>query len=124
MGRERSSRRRVPARTRVSALRTAVARLFVAGIPGTVLDDATRALHAEAPFGGVVLFRHNAAEPRAMRALATAIHRLDPELPPLVAIDHEGGRVHRLDPPFTRFPAAAAVGAHGPRAVRAVATAM
>lgn len=118
MGRERSRR------SRATPLRAAIARLFVAGIPETALDDATRALHAEIPFGGVVLFRHNAAEPRAMRALTTAIHRLDRALPPLVAIDHEGGRVHRLSPPFTHFPAAAEVAAHGVGAVHAVATAM
>lgn len=105
-------------------LRANVARLFFAGIPGPALDDATLRLHADVPFGGVVLFRHNAAEPKAMRALARAIHGLDRRLPPLVAIDHEGGRVHRLSPPFTHFPAAAAVATHGIRAVAAVATAM
>jgi beta-N-acetylhexosaminidase len=71
-----------------------------------------------------VLFRHNAADPTAMRDLTRAIHGLDRELPPLVAIDHEGGRVHRLSPPFTHFPAASVVAAHGMRAVTAVATAM
>ncbi|MBI3768348.1 MAG: beta-N-acetylhexosaminidase [Deltaproteobacteria bacterium] len=116
--------RQTSGRARVPALRAAISRLFVAGIPETTLDDGTRALHADAPFGGVVLFRRNAAEPHTMRALAAAIHRLDRRLPPLVAIDHEGGRVHRLSAPFTHFPAAAAVAAHGARAVRAVATAM
>jgi len=100
--------------SRVPALRAAVARLFFAGIPATTLDDATMALHAEMPFGGVVLFRHNGGEPAAMRRLTDAIHRLDPQLPPLVAIDHEGGRVHRLDPPFTRFPPPAVVAARQP----------
>jgi beta-N-acetylhexosaminidase len=108
----------------VKPLRAAIARLFFAGIPETTLDDGTRALHADVPFGGIVLFRHNNAEPRAMRALSDAIHRLDTARPPLVAIDHEGGRVHRLSPPFTHFPAAARVAEHGPRAVGAVARAM
>jgi beta-N-acetylhexosaminidase len=110
--------------SRVPALRAAVARLFFAGIPTTTLDDATIALHAEMPFGGVALFRHNGGAPAAMRRLTDAIHRLDPQLPPLVAIDHEGGRVHRLDPPFTRFPPPAVVAAHGAPSVRAVAAAM
>ena len=110
--------------SRVRPLRAAIARLFFAGIPETTLDAGTRALHADVPFGGIVLFRHNSAEPRAMRALADAIHRLDPRLPPLVAIDHEGGRVHRLSPPFTHFPAAARVAEQGRGAVVAVATAM
>lgn len=106
------------------SLRTAVARLFFCGIPGPTLDAATRRLHADTPFGGVVLFRENAGQPEALRALARAIHALDPALPPLVAIDHEGGRVHRLAPPFTHFPPAATVAAHGLGAVRAVAAAM
>ena len=106
------------------SLRATVARLFMAGIPGPALDDETRRLHAGTPFGGVVLFRENTAPPATMRALTRAIHALDPALPPLVAIDHEGGRVHRLDPPFTHFPPAATVAAHGVGAVRAVAAAM
>lgn len=108
----------------MNALRTRVARLFFAGIPGPALDDATRRLHTELPFGGVTLFRQNAAAPPAMRELIRTIHDLDARLPPLVAIDHEGGRVHRLSPPFTHFPAAANVAVHGTRAVAAVATAM
>ena len=108
----------------VTALRAAIARLFFAGLPGPTLDDDTRRLHATTPFGGVVLFRHNASDPRTMRALTRAIHALDADLPPIVAIDHEGGRVNRLAPPFTHFPAAAVVAAHGPRAVRDVAAAM
>jgi beta-N-acetylhexosaminidase len=31
-------------------------------------------------------------------------------MPPFIAIDHEGGRVHRLPPPFSHFPAAAVIG--------------
>src|SRR5437899_12441645 len=47
----------------------------------------------------------------------------DPDF--LVMVDHEGGRVHRLPPPFTRFPPAAAVGRSGdPRLAAAVARAM
>ncbi len=108
----------------MTPIRDAIARLFFAGLPDPTLDDATRRVHAAAPFGGVVLFKQNASDPRTMRALTRAIHGLDRALPPLVAIDHEGGRVHRLSPPFTRFPAAAVVAAHGAGAVRDVAAAM
>lgn len=106
------------------SLREVVARLFLGGLPGATLDVETRRLHAEIPFAGVTLFRANAGTPAAMRSLVRDLHRLDPAMPPLVAIDHEGGRVHRLAPPFTHFPAAATVAARGPGAVRAVATAM
>ena len=108
----------------VPTLRELVARLFLGGLPGPTLDPETRRLYAEIPFAGVTLFRANAARPAAMRALARDLHALDRAAPPLVAIDHEGGRVHRLAPPFTHFPAAAIVAAAGTPAVRAVATAM
>jgi beta-N-acetylhexosaminidase len=113
-----------PLSRRVSDLRAAIGRLFMAGVPGPTLDEETRRLHTDVPFAGVVLFRQNAAAPAAMRALAREIHGLDPALPPLVAIDHEGGRVHRLAPPFTHFPPAAVVARHGRGAVAAVAAAM
>lgn len=105
-------------------LRGLVARLFLGGLPGPALDPETRRLYSEVPFAGVTLFRANAGTPTAMRVLARDLHALDPAAPPLVAIDHEGGRVHRLAAPFTHFPAAATVAAAGTGAVRAVATAM
>jgi beta-N-acetylhexosaminidase len=108
----------------VPTLRAAVSRLFFAGLPGRALDRETRALHASTPFGGVVLFRRNAAAPPRMRTLVRALHGLDPARPPLVAIDHEGGRVHRLQAPFTHFPPAAVVATHGVTAVCAAARAM
>jgi beta-N-acetylhexosaminidase len=106
------------------SLRATVGRLFLAGLPGPTLDDETRRLHADIPFAGVTLFKANASDPKTMRALVRDLHALDPAFPPLVAIDHEGGRVHRLAPPFTHFPAAATVAAAGAKTVRAVATAM
>ena len=43
----------------------------------------------------------------------------------LVLVDHEGGRVHRLPPPFTHFPPAARIGRAGdPALAAAVARAM
>ncbi len=109
---------------RVPSLRSVIGGLFLGGLPGPTLDADTRRLYADVPFAGVTLFRANAGEPGAMRTLVRAIHGLDRAAPPLVAIDHEGGRVHRLAPPFTHFPPAAVVAAHGTGAVRAVATAM
>jgi beta-N-acetylhexosaminidase len=58
--------------------------------------------------GGVVLFRRNVGTPAAIARLTADLHALPSE--PLVAIDHEGGRVIRLGEPFTQFPPAAMVG--------------
>jgi len=90
------------------SLRQRIGRLLFVGIPGPTLDDATRARLEELHPGGVVLFRRNVGSPAVIAALTEALHSLSSQ--PLVAIDHEGGRVLRLSAPFTQFPPAAAVG--------------
>ena len=92
-------------------LHEAIGSLLFVGIPGPTLEPATRltleALHA----GAVILFRRNVGTPAAVAALTAQLHALPSR--PLVAIDHEGGRVMRLGPPFTQFPPAAAIGRTG-----------
>jgi beta-N-acetylhexosaminidase len=51
---------------------------------------------------GVVLFTRNLPSLEATLALTAALAEHSPGL--LLAIDHEGGRVHRLPEPFTKFP--------------------
>lgn len=84
--------------------------LFV-GIPGTQLDAVTQRTLEELPIGGVILFRRNVGTLAEIVALTAALHALPSR--PLIAVDHEGGRVMRLGEPFTQFPAAAAVGDTG-----------
>ncbi len=90
-----------------------IGRLFLVGIPHPALDDKTRQLLHELRPGGVILFRRNYRDPKTLAALCTEIHSLFPDHTPLVALDHEGGRVHRLNPPFTHFPPAATLGRIG-----------
>ena len=85
--------------------------LLMVGIPGPTLDRPTRRSLLEIGPSGVILFRRNVQNPRQLGRLCAAIHRLRPDV--LVAIDHEGGRVNRLPPPFTAFPPAAALGKAG-----------
>jgi beta-N-acetylhexosaminidase len=84
--------------------------LFMVGIPHSTLDNDTRRLLHELRPGGVILFRRNYTDPDTLAALCRDLHALFPEHVPLIALDHEGGRVHRLDPPFTHFPPAASLG--------------
>ena len=105
-------------------LRRTVAQLFMVGIPGPELDRATRAFLNEHPPGGVVLFRRNVRSAGQLRRLVEGLHASGAGVPPLVGIDHEGGRVHRLPRPFTHFPPAATVGLGGVRAAEAVGRAM
>jgi beta-N-acetylhexosaminidase len=100
-------------RTRMptALVRRTAAQLFMIGLPGPTLDRRTAAFLAEYPVGGVILFRRNVTSGAGLRRLTDALHRTGAGVAPLVAIDHEGGRVHRLPRPFTRFPPAAVVGA-------------
>jgi beta-N-acetylhexosaminidase len=108
-----------------SLLRRTVSGLFMVGIPGPRLDPATRRLLVERPPGGVILFRRNVRSAGQLRDLAGELHALGAGVPPLIALDHEGGRVHRLPSPFTHFPPAATVAAAGDaRLVEAVGLAM
>jgi beta-N-acetylhexosaminidase len=105
-------------------MRRTVAQLFFVGIPGPDLDARTREFLIEHPPAGIVLFRRNVRSAAQLRRLVAALHAIGPGVPPLVSIDHEGGRVDRLPRPFTRFPPAAAVGLHGVAAAAAVGRAM
>ena len=97
--------------------------LLAVGFDGTSLPDRVRSLAEQSGLGGVVLFTRNCPSLEAVLSLTSEARRLDPDL--LVMVDHEGGRVHRLPAPFTRFPPAAAVGRSGePRLAAAVARAM
>ncbi len=95
----------------MSQLQEQIGRLFTVGIPSGTLDAQTRQRLEGLHVGGVILFRRNVGTPEEVAALTRSLHGLPSE--PLVAIDHEGGRVQRLREPFTRFPTAAAIGARG-----------
>ena len=84
--------------------------LFMVGIPNPTLDTNTRAQLLNLQPGGVILFRRNYTDVEQLAALCEEIHALLPDHPPLIALDHEGGRVHRLTAPFTHFPPAAVIG--------------
>jgi beta-N-acetylhexosaminidase len=78
------------------------------GFDGTRIPDDVVALAGSGGLGGVVLFARNCPDLETVLGLTAAARRLDRDT--LVLGDHEGGRVHRLPAPFTRFPAAATIG--------------
>src|SRR5439155_24957261 len=94
-----------------AVLRRTVAQLFMVPVAGPDLDARSRAFLAEHPPGGVVLFKRNVRSAAQLRRLTDAIHATGSGVRPLVALDHEGGRVHRLPRPFTHFPPAAVLAA-------------
>jgi beta-N-acetylhexosaminidase len=67
-------------------------------------------LIATTRLGGVILFRRNVKDPAQILSLTRSLQRAAPRAPLFIAVDQEGGRVTRLPPPFTQFPAAAILG--------------
>ncbi len=68
-------------------------RCMLPGLPGPVLDDATRRWLDEG-LGGLVLFARNIVSPDQLAKLTSAIHTSGTEV--LIAADEEGGDVTRL----------------------------
>lgn len=102
----------------VGSLSVLCGQMLVVGLGDKQLAaDEQRAL-ATGERGGVVLFRRNiepgAAGLRAVAALnaavAEAARGAPGDLPPLVAVDQEGGRVMRLGPPAMQLPPMRRVG--------------
>lgn len=79
---------------------------FMAGLPGTTLDEGTQSLIGEFGVNHFILFSRNIEGEAQVRRLCRDIvaccrehHRQEP----LIAIDQEGGTVQRLKPPFPQF---------------------
>lgn len=89
-----------------------IGQLFYIGLPGTELDDETRALIEHINPGGVIIFGRNVATPEQLRSLLDGIRKLVP-IEPLFGIDQEGGLVDRLRRICTPMPAARTIRQHG-----------
>jgi beta-N-acetylhexosaminidase len=93
---------------------------IVTGIEGLTLAelDRERLLHPLA--GAVILFSRNFESPQQLRELTASIYALR-EPAPLIAVDHEGGRVQRFRAGFTTIPAMRALGELWDRDIAAAA---
>lgn len=80
------------------------------GCSGERISPEERAILKEYRFGGTILLRRNCVEPRQLLALCRSLRESAAGEPRLIAIDEEGGAVHRLPPPFTHFPAPSRIG--------------
>ena len=77
-------------------LREQAARMFMLPVAGTVLSAAEEVWLRDLKPGGVILVGSNFGTPDEVRSLVSAIHETNPGLPPLVAVDQEGGAVSRI----------------------------
>ena len=87
--------------------------MFMIGVQGEALSRDERLIIEQCGFGGFILFAHNCREPKQILWLCRELWETGTAFPPFIAIDEEGGRIHRLPPPFTHFPPAAALGRTG-----------
>ncbi|AGH94365.1 beta-N-acetylhexosaminidase [Pseudobdellovibrio exovorus] len=78
------------------------------GVSGATLTSEEKKFIVENNISGVVLFARNCIEPKQIRDLCAEIqslrHQMADKAPLFIGIDMEGGRVHRLKPPFTQWP--------------------
>lgn len=93
-------------------LESNVGQMLMVGIGGDELTTAELNICQSLNFGGFILFSRNCYEPVQIHSLCRALSKAT-GYRPFIAIDEEGGRVHRLPPPFTHFPPAALVGKTG-----------
>jgi len=88
-------------------LNIVVGRLFMAGMPGTVMDEETDLLIRNCNPSGIILFSRNIEDPVQLARLCIDLQAAAMEyhgIPLFIAVDQEGGRVARLKEPFTVFP--------------------
>src|SRR4030095_784301 len=94
-------------------LREKIAQMFLVGVGAQEMTSEERMAMAHYSFGGFILFGHNCCDPAQIVSLTRALWDTHKGLPPFIAIDQEGGRVHRLPKPAPPFPPAARLGETG-----------
>ncbi|MBI2882546.1 MAG: beta-N-acetylhexosaminidase [Candidatus Methylomirabilis oxyfera] len=93
-------------------LQEAIGQLFILGFEGSQPSNALEAFVRDLTPGGFILFGRNLGSPEEIAALTNALQTAS-STPLFFAIDQEGGKVARLQAPFTRWPSAEVVGAAG-----------
>ncbi len=91
----------------------ALGQLFMVGIPGPQFSGEAVFLLKKIRAGGIILFKRNYQDPYQLADLCGRLQSSALELhslPLFISIDQEGGRVLRLDTPFTRIPSPAVMG--------------
>jgi len=95
----------------LSDLRRAAANVVLTGLSEEALRDGFACRVASYPFGGFIFFDRNAKTRESLRALTDRLRACYPQLPPILAIDQEGGSVMRLREGVEALPPASDLGA-------------
>ena len=96
----------------VGELESKIGQMLMVGLAGYELTTAELNICQSHNFGGFILFSRNCCEAAQIHSLCRSLCQVTDDIP-FIAIDEEGGRVHRLPPPFTHFPPAAQIGKTG-----------
>lgn len=89
-----------------------IGQLLLIGLPGLHVDGPTRELLKTIEPGGVLLSSHNIESAQQVVELTSAIRSIL-KVPPLVAVDQEGGHVDRLRNIYSQMPSADLLRASG-----------
>jgi len=92
-------------------LKKLIGPLLIVGLDGPRLTASCRNYLEQWNLGGVILFKRNIESLEQLASLNTLIDETATE-PPIISVDHEGGKVFRLPEPFTSFPSMGQVAAH------------
>lgn len=95
-----------------------IGQLLLIGLPGPQLDLMTRSLLQTIQPGGILLNTHNIESAQQVVELTSTIRSLI-EVPPIIAVDQEGGRVDRLKQIYSPMPSADLLRASGDASVAA-----
>lgn len=87
-----------------------IGQLFLISFEGVVVPPEVVSLIRDHPIGGVLLFASNCPTVSRTRELIAELKSYAKGPPLCVAVDHEGGRVHRLPKPVTHFPPMRTIG--------------
>ena len=93
------------------SLRRVCGSLVIGGFAGTALPSGFEARLRAGELGGAILFARNVTpESAQVSALCEAIAKTNADLPPIVSVDQEGGRVARIKHDVVRLPPAITLG--------------
>lgn len=98
-------------------LRRHVGRLAIVGFDGHTVPNDLRQVIADFDLGGVIYFARNIGTPVQVAELSREVSALAHDWPFWISVDQEGGRVARLQAPFTKWPPAMTLGRSGDEAL-------
>lgn len=98
-------------------MRNIIGQQMIIGLRGPSLLPDEKKFIIDNNIGGVILFDRNLESPEQIHALTSELQSLRNQMrdkaPLFISIDMEGGRVHRMKDPFTKWPAACHLGSIG-----------